>query len=149
MAIDLTWDDIPIGEITATRSYELTDEVVSDYIETMGLEGVAWFEGPLAPYDRRLVPPDLIAKLGMTELIQDHVWERLGPNIRAKQAFRFLAPVFVGSTVVGTGRFADKYEKRGWRFVTMEVSYADTDGAPVLLDRRTQLLLSESFRLGG
>jgi hypothetical protein len=106
-----------------------------------------WFTRPTARFTARVAPPDLLPKLGMTALVQDHVWERLSPNIRVRQAFSFHAPVLVGARVRGVGHFHDKYERRVKHFVVMQVVYRGEDGTTLMVDERTQLMLGESVRV--
>jgi acyl dehydratase len=87
----------------------------------------------------------MVPKLAMEPLFQDFVNGQIGLNIRAKQAFRFFAPITVGTTVRAVGRLVEKYERRGRRFVTLEGLFTDASGRSLVLDRRTQMLLSDDF----
>jgi hypothetical protein len=146
-ATQLTWSTIPVGARTGELTIEVTDQLVDDYLQIMGWFDLPWFTRPTAPFTARVAPPDLLPKLGMTALVQAHVWERLGPNIRVRQAFSFHAPVLVGARVRGVGHLHDKYERRGKHFVVMRVVYRGEDGTTLVVDERTQLMLGESVRV--
>jgi hypothetical protein len=133
------------GAATGSIRFSVSDRDVDDFLASMDADLPVF--GPQQGDEPRLVPPELVAKLGMMAVIQDWCLREIGPNIRAKQAFRFLAPVYVGMEVTGDGRLVETYEKRGRRFVTFEAEYRDSDGRLLLVDRRTQLVTGEGFKL--
>lgn len=142
----LAWDEIELGVETGRFEVVVTDAVIDTYLESMELD-VAWFRTATPPYGARIAPPDMVPKLAMEPMFQDYLNGRIGQNIRAKQAFRFIAPVLVGTRVSGVGRLVEKYEKRGRRFVTLEGVFCDESGRQLVVDRRTQMLLSEDFSM--
>ncbi len=89
----------------------------------------------------------MVPKLAMTELSENFCNRVVGPNIRAKQAFRFFAPVRAGAVVRGVSTLVEKYERRGRRFVTLEALFSDADGTKLVLDRRTQFVLPDDFAI--
>jgi len=142
----MQWDEIQLGVETGRVEIVVTDAVIDTYLASMGLD-IAWFTTGAPPYGVRIAPPDMVPKLAMEKLFQDFVNGQIGLNIRAKQAFRFFAPVMVGTTVRGVGHLVEKYERRGRRFVTLEGLFTDAAGHPLVLDRRTQMLLSDDFNM--
>lgn len=142
----MTWETIPIGAETGRAELVVTDAMIDAYLAAMELD-LPWFCQPTAPYAARLAPPDMVPKLCMDRLFQDYMHRELGPNIRAKQAFSFYAPVTVGMTVRAVGHLVEKYERRGRRFVTFEALFTDADGRALVRDRRTQLVLGDNFRI--
>jgi len=74
----------------------------------------------------------------MDVLFQEYAGRVVGRNMRARQAYKFYAPIKPGMTVSAIGRLTDKYEKRGKRFVTFEALFVDEAGNPLVLDMRTQ-----------
>jgi acyl dehydratase len=144
--VKIPWDDIPLGVETGRVEIAVTDAVIDSYLVSMDLD-IAWFTTGAPPYGTRIAPPDMVPKLAMEPLFQDYLHDNIGPNIRAKQAFKFFAPVMVGTTVRGVGHLVEKYERRGRRFVTLEGLFTDAAGRHLVLDRRTQMLLSDDFNM--
>jgi acyl dehydratase len=133
------WDDLEPGTVTGAMEFVVTDAMIDEYLEAMELTH-PWFEKGDTPYGKRIAPSDMIAKLAMTDVFQNYIQRELGPNMRSRQAFKFIAPVRVGMKVKATGRLTEKYERRGKRFVTLEAMFSDDAGNPLLLDKRTQYL---------
>jgi acyl dehydratase len=142
----IPWDELEIGTETGRVELTLTDEMIDEYLASMDSDH-PWFTGDERASGGRTAPPDLVPKLAMTALFQDYIQRDIGPNIRAKQAFKFLAPVRPGMRVKAVGRLVEKYERRGKRFITLEALFTDEQGTPLVLDRRTQLVLSPDFQM--
>ncbi len=142
----IPWDELQPGTETGRFDVTVTDAMIDDYVASMDNDH-PWFTGKESPFGGRTAPPDLVPKLGMTALFQDFIYREIGPNIRAKQAFRFIAPVTAGMHVQAVGRLVDKYERRGKRFITLEALYTDDQGGELVLDRRTQLVLGADFKM--
>ena len=133
------------GTVTGSLRFTVADRDVDEFLASMDAD-LPVFVAQQGD-EPRLVPPELVAKMGMMAVIQDWCLKEIGPNIRAKQAFRFIEPVYVGMEVCGEGRLVESYEKRGRRFVTFEAEYRDVDGRLLVVDRRTQLVTVEGFNL--
>ena len=142
----IPWDDLQLGMETGRFELTVTGEMIDEYLASMDNDH-PWFTAKEGPFGGRTAPPDLVPKLAMTALFQEFIQRDIGPNIRAKQAFKFLAPVLVGTKVRAVGRLVEKYERRGKRFITLEALFTDEAGNPLVLDRRTQLVLSPEFKM--
>ncbi len=142
----LTWDEVKVGAETGRVDLLVTDAMIEEYLEAMELD-LRWFAAPSPPYAARIAPPDMVPKLSMNALFQEFLHREIGPNIRAKQAFSFYAPIPVGTRVHAVGRLVEKYERRGRRFVTFEALFTDDSGKKLVLDRRTQLVLGQDFNI--
>jgi acyl dehydratase len=142
----ISWEELQVGTETGRFELTVTGEMIDDYLASMDNDH-AWFAGTEGPVGGRTAPPDLVPKLAMTALFQEYIQRDIGPNIRAKQAFKFFAPVRPGMKVQAVGRLVEKYERRGKRFITLEALFTDEKGTPLVLDRRTQLVLSPDFQL--
>lgn len=142
----MTWDTVPIGAETGRVDLVVTDAMIDWYLASMELD-LPWFTTGAPPYETRIAPPDMVPKLCMNALFQDYMHREIGPNIRAKQAFAFYAPIPVGTAVHAVGHLVEKYERRGRRFVTFEALFTDAAGRKLALDRRTQLVLGENFNI--
>ena len=135
--------DISPGTPTGSIAIVVSDADVDRFLAAMHAD-LPIFARP-AKGERRRVPPELVPKLGMMATIQDFCIATFGQNLRAKQTFRFVAPVYVGMQVHGNGRFAGSFEKRGRRYVSFEAEYRDHDGRLLVVDQRTQCVIGESF----
>jgi acyl dehydratase len=142
----ISWDELQIGTETGRFETTVTGEVIDEYLASMDNDH-PWFIDEGSPFGARTAPPDLVPKLAMTALFQEFVQRDIGPNIRAKQAFKFFAPVHPGMKVQAVGRLVEKYERRGKHFITLEALFTDEQGSPLCLDRRTQLVLSPDFKM--
>lgn len=142
----IAWDDAPLGAETGRIEFTVTDVLIDDYLAAMQLD-LPCFITATPPYDKRLAPPDMIPKFAMEPLYQDFMAETFGTNIRAKQVFKFFAPIPVGTTIHGVGHLVEKYERRERRFVTLEGLFTDDSGRALVLDRRTQMILGENFSM--
>jgi len=135
----IPWDELPIGAETGRIEFIVTDQMIDQYLTAMEMDH-EWFTSNNSPYGARIAPSDMVPKLAMDELFQHYIHRVMGLNMRAKQAFKFFAPVRSGMTVKAVGRLAEKYERRGKKFVTLEALFTDAEGNPLVLDRRTQYL---------
>jgi acyl dehydratase len=142
----IPWDELQEGMETGRLELTVTGEMIDEYLASMDNDH-PWFTGKGSPLGARTAPPDLVPKLAMTALFQEFIQRDIGPNIRAKQAFKFFAPVHPGVKVQAVGRLVEKYERRGKRFITLEALFTDDNGNPLVLDRRTQLVLSPDFKM--
>lgn len=131
------WQDLEIGVETGRFSLFVTNEIIDEYVDSLEITH-PWYTSPNSPYGGRIAPPDMLPKLGMDVLFQEYAGRVVGRNMRARQAYKFYAPIKPGMTVSAIGRLTDKYEKRGKRFVTFEALFVDEAGNPLVLDMRTQ-----------
>jgi acyl dehydratase len=134
-----SWENLAPGTETGSIEFVITDEMLKEYLEAMECSN-PWFVGGASPYSTRIAPTDMLAKLAMTEVFQNYIQRELGPNMRSRQAFKFRAPVPVGTKVKAIGHLTEKYEKRGKRFVTLEAVFTNEYGKELLIDKRTQYL---------
>lgn len=133
-----------IGTETGRIELVIGDRDVDDYLHAMDMDASLY---PRDGTGKRIAPPELAPKLAMMTLIQDYCLRVIGNNIRAKQAFVCLKPVYVGSRIRAVGRLVDTYERRGKQFVTFEAVFTDEAGERLVIDRRTQLVTGANFKL--
>lgn len=141
-----SWDDLVLGTETGRIEITVTDALIDTYLASMELDYPCYLR-PTPPFDTRIAPSDMVPKLAMSELSEAFCNRVVGPNIRAKQAFRFFAPVRVGAVVRGVSTLLEKYERRGRRFVTLEALFVAADGTKLVLDQRTQFVLPDDFAI--
>lgn len=142
-----SWDDIRVGTETGAIDMVVTDDMVDEYLAAVELDEAAL--APAADGEGRIAPPDMVPKLTMRTLFIDYTFANIGPSVRAKQAYRFLKPVRVGTRVRAVGRISDKYERRGKRFVAFQATYVDADGTPLIQDDRAIIVLADNFKIKG
>jgi acyl dehydratase len=136
-------ETLRVGQTVGEVAITITEQMVDAYAAAVGDFNPLFMEADAA--GRRTAHPELLPKQAM-----DRLWTPLFdrmPNIRAKQAYTFLAPVRTGETYRVIGSVADKYEKRGRLFVVLEAVFTNEQGDEVLRDRRTQLVLSETVTI--
>jgi acyl dehydratase len=143
----IPWEDLQPGTETGRFEVIVTDEMIDAYLDSMDNDHPWFVKGGASPGGGRIAPPDLVPKLAMTDLFQSFIHRDIGPNIRAKQAFTFYEPMRPGMTVKAVGRLVEKYERRGKHFITLEALFTDDKGTKLVLDRRTQLVLSPDFKM--
>ncbi|WP_283193312.1 hypothetical protein [Rhizobium sp. AN80A] len=136
----VTWEELEIGTQTGRTTLAVSDAMLDEYLDIMQLDHKL-FEA--TPGQARLLPSDMLGKLGMDDLFQNFLMHEVGPNMRAKQSFVFSGAVHANQTLTATGYVVEKYEKRGKNFVTLEAVFRDDKGNALLTDRRTQLMLAE------
>ncbi len=140
------WEDLAPGTEAWRFEITVTDALIDAYLQTMELDCPCYLR-PTPPFATRIAPSDMVPKLAMSTLSEAFCNRVVGPNIRAKQAFQFFAPVRAGATVRAVSTLVDKYERRERRFVTLEAVFFDDDGTRLVLDRRTQLVLPPDFAM--
>jgi acyl dehydratase len=142
----MDWNELALGTEAGRFEITVTDAVVDTYLAIMELDAPCFLRAT-PPFTTRIAPSDMVPKLAMTDLSENFCNRVVGPNIRAKQAFQFFAPVRVGTKVSAICTLVDKYEKRERRFVTLEAVFTDEDGTKLVVDRRTQLVLPPDFAM--
>jgi len=136
-------ETLHVGDRVGEAIVSVTDAMVDAYAAAVGDPNPLFTEKDST--GRRIAHPELLPKYA-TDALWVPLFDRM-PNIRAKQAYTFLAPIHAGETYTAVGSVADKYEKRGRLFVVFEAVFTDERGEEVLRDRRTQLVLSEAVTI--
>lgn len=141
------WDMVEIGD-ELSRDLHLTPELVILYAD--GVEDFhPWYEAwkmntwqieGASPFGAAIVPPLLVSHFVLSVQF-DHTRPFAIGSIHTFHDSEILAPIPVGATVRITTRAADKFEKRGRRYVRHEVIVADVaDGT--LYFRETRDIMS-------
>ena len=141
------WEDIEIGEVTGRVDFIVTSEMADEYIAAVGMPSS--HTAALNSSAGRLVPVDMVCKLSMRELFTKFTVGQLGPNLRAKQTYRFIRPILVGTRVSAVGRITDKYQKRGKSYLTLHATFVDESGQSLVVDERVVILLSGDVKIKG
>lgn len=141
------WDMVEIGD-ELSRDLHLTPELVILYAD--GVEDFhPWYEAwkmntwqieGVSPFGAAIVPPLLVSHFVLSVQF-DHTKPFAIGSIHTFHDSEILAPILVGATVRITTRAADKFEKRGRRYVRHEVAVTDVaDGT--LYFRETRDIMS-------
>jgi acyl dehydratase len=119
---ELLFADLPVGRTFKTLEYPVTQELVQDYIETVG------DHHPL--YDQGLAPPGLAAIYARLSYLQDHTMPSGG--VLAKQEFEFQNPVKIGDTLKVQARVVESYlDEKERKRVNFLIEAQDQKGMPV------------------
>ncbi|HXJ82474.1 MAG TPA: MaoC family dehydratase [Candidatus Methylomirabilis sp.] len=129
------YEHLEVGEDLGTRSIAITDELIDDYRAAVGATH-EWYSQS-SPFGRRIAPPTIFDNECLRML--DARYARFG-SIHARQAWSFLKPVPVGSTVQVNVRIVDKFVKRDKGWFVMELTATDQDGDTVCRGRHTSVV---------
>jgi acyl dehydratase len=126
---------LEVGEDLGTRTIEVTDDLVRDCLEAIESEH-PWYLRD-SPFGGRIAPPTLFDN--ETLRILDTRYARFG-SIHAKQSWRFLAPVRVGTRVDVNVRISDKYVRRDKGYMVMTLTATDDTGRTVCTGTHTSVV---------
>jgi acyl dehydratase len=119
----LTYDSVEVGTEFAPYIYHLKGERVRQYIEaTQDSQPIFKDLNYAKEMGYRDIPaPPTTAAIYATRAHKQK--KKLPPGgIHAKQMFRFLKPVYPDDTLTSYAKVADKYIKKGRKYVVIEVT---------------------------
>ena len=123
----LSFKQLPIGFEFPPTSYELTEPVISKYIEAVGEETGFLTSG--------IVPPLAIAACAMTALSQSFT---VPPgSIHASQELEFLKAVPIGASISCGGKIAQKMERGSLNLIILEINVTNQAGEKVMTGKAT------------
>jgi len=141
------WDMVEIGD-ELSRDLHITPELVILYADAVE-DFTPWYEAwkmntwritGKSPFGGAIVPPLLVSHFVLSVQF-DHTRPFAIGSIHTFHDSEIVAPIPVGATVRITTRAADKYEKRGRRYVRHDVSVTDFEDG-TLYFRETRDILS-------
>jgi hypothetical protein len=141
------WDMVEIGD-ELSRDLHITPELVILYADAVE-DFTRWYEAwkmntwhipGESPFGAAIVPPLLVSHFVLSVQF-DHTKPFAIGSIHTFHDSEIVAPIPVGATVRITTRAADKYEKRGRRYVRHDVTVTDVDDG-MLYFRETRDILS-------
>jgi acyl dehydratase len=141
------WDMVEIGD-ELSRDLHITAELVILYADAVE-DFNPWYEGwkmntwhvpGSSPFGPAIVPPLLVSHFVLSVQF-DHTKPFAIGSIHTFHDTELIEPIPVGATVRITTRAADKYEKRGRRYVRHEVTVEDK-ATGTLYMRETRDILS-------
>jgi acyl dehydratase len=123
----LSFKQLPVGFEFPPTSYELTEAVITKYLEAVGEETDFLTQG--------IVPPLAIAACAMTALSQSFT---VPPgSIHASQELEFIKMVPIGASVSCGGKIAQKLERGSLNLVILEINVLNQAGEKVITGRAT------------
>jgi acyl dehydratase len=131
-----SFESFLVGQPIPPIAYVLTAEQATRHRFAVD-DAVAWGEGIAGP-----------TALGMDASYLLRSQYGGGPALHARQAFRFHAPVQIGSRILVSGAIVEKYERRGKRFIAMETDSRDDRGRLLVSGRYVLAIFSEWAGLG-
>ena len=129
----MRWEELQVGEEYGPIVYTVTDELIRSYVEATEDAHPWYLDG--SPFGGRIAPPTLTAGDGPVLLISTKGYSS---GLLARQDAEFFAPVKLGDTISVRGRLAEKYTKRGRRYIAFEYEGTDQRGERVFHQRITQ-----------
>lgn len=127
------WDMVEIGD-ELSRDLHITPELVILYADAVE-DFTPWYEAwkmntwhipGESPFGAAIVPPLLVSHFVLSVQF-DHTKPFAIGSIHTFHDSKIVSPIPVGATVRITTRAADKYEKRGRRYVRHDVTVTDVD----------------------
>jgi hypothetical protein len=119
----LDFDTVAVGDDFGSLDYVLTAEKMELYRRAVSDPGAAFAT---------------IASKDYAVLLRTRF--ELGRVVNAKHESRYFRPPEIGSQITTSGRLADKYERRGHRFIVMETTSTDEAGEVLVVSRTTLML---------
>ena len=118
-----TWDQLQVGLRVGPLTYEVTRKMVSEFCAAMPFEADPYLDG--SPDAAGIMPPTMLAT-DYIPLLKGHL--HLGWGLMSRHSIRSLKPVRIGDTVTVSGVIADKFEKKGRHYWTLEYSVSNAAG---------------------
>lgn len=133
----ITYDRAAVGQSAEVGTYEITEQMIRDYVTAMG--------GTLAQDDRSVVAPPLFCNVliggGGGPKVQVEGGRR---QFMAGQSYEPLAPVRAGDRITVTTSIADMYEKTGrsggMLFVVRETAFTNQAQVTVAKVRQSAVI---------
>lgn len=122
-----SFDQLAVGHEFPSTSYELSEPVISKYLEAVGGQQHFLTSG--------IVPPLAIAAYAMTALSQS--FPVPAGAIHAAQELEFLKLVPIGTTISCSGKVAQKVQRGQLYLLVLEISALNQDKEKVLAGKAT------------
>jgi 3-hydroxybutyryl-CoA dehydratase len=129
------YEHLEVGEDLGTRTIDVTDDLVRDCLEAIESTHPWYLEA--SPFGQRIAPPTLFDNETLNML--DTRYARFG-SIHAKQSWRFLKPVPVGSRVHVNVRISDKFVRRDKGYMMMTLTVTDDAGTTLCTGTHTSVV---------
>ena len=134
---ELVFTDLETGRVFRSLAYPVTQELVKDYMETMGDANPLYHDDKAAKaagLKATMGPPGLAAIYSRLSYLQDHAMPSGG--VLAKQEVEFRGPIPIGKSLTVTARVAESYEdEKGRKRVNFLIEAKDHTGDSVSMTR--------------
>lgn len=100
------------------------------------------------PHGLRIAPAGILAN-DLLQLFTTRFAASQVVGLHTEEQLWFEAPVLVGSTVTLSGRYVEKYVRRGEGYVVMDAEARDADGRTLLRHRGTEIMRTSPAGVGG
>ena len=136
--------DIQVGLDLGAHEYEITPELVRDYVEALD-DHHAWYTGD-SPFGGAVAP----ALILHSEVYRFGGWylPNIWGNLHARQEWELFAPIMVGERVTTRSTIVDRFIKRGRDYVVNEVQIFGQDGRLLRRGRTHQSFVMEQAQQG-
>ncbi len=136
------WEAASVGQEAAPYTFSVTEASIANYCLAVRDDNPLYLDAAAAaagPFGDIVAPPTyafVCAPLRRHELMHAHGFAApeehgLRATPFAKAELRFARPVRPGDAITSVVQLADRYERRGSRFLTFRVRAVDGDGVPV------------------
>ncbi len=132
MPIAVDYASLTAGDTVSDRSYPLSFDVVSSYVQAV--EDEAWKPATSGNF----VPPMAIAALGIRALVND--LQVPGGTVHVGQEVEFMGAVAMGDNLHYAATVLQNTVRRGQRFMSVSLSVADDSGRKVMAGKSTIVL---------
>lgn len=133
----LTFEKLRVGTVYPEVHYQFTPEQVAKWVSSFEDDTVA-VTGGGKPAEGSEVPAALTSLYVLDAILKAYPNRPKG-NVHAKQDFVWYSPVRIGDVLATEVIVADKYRKRGRRYVVTETRTRNQDGRLVATGRMTSI----------
>ena len=141
--MELTYDDVEVGQELPSLTYEIRPESIQWYLEEAEetnpvytnpeLAQRSGLGGPVTPpmiWCMYAAPPEILARLGRT--FPAH-------TIHASSELTFVRPARPGDVITSRAKVRDKYLKKGRKYIITEIKSFNQDGELILVNIHTSV----------
>ncbi|MBW1681873.1 MAG: MaoC family dehydratase N-terminal domain-containing protein [Deltaproteobacteria bacterium] len=134
---ELVFSDLNPGREFRPLFYSVTQDLVKDYLETVGDTSLLYKDleaAKAAGLQECMAPPGLAAIYSRLSYLQDH--EMPSGGVLAKQEFEFHGPIPIGETLAVKAKVSQSYvDEKGRKRVNFLIEARDHEGNPVSTTR--------------
>ena len=129
-----TWEDAKIGEDLGSVQYRLTSENISRHLRAIE-DYNPWYVQE-SPFGGPIAPP-LITANEYVKLYYINSGYLRGGDYHAKMEQETIRPPHHGELITARGRIADKYVRRGRKYIILETVVTGEDGMEIARNKTT------------
>jgi 3-hydroxybutyryl-CoA dehydratase len=135
---EIAIDDMEVGHTFAPLVFAIDEELIAKYVDTVGDRDPLHRDPSCAQragYRGIVAPPTIAALYVLKAYRTDWVAPRGGVHLR--QRFKFHHPIVAGDVLRIQASVVDKYTRKGRRFLVIESTAQNQDGARVVWSEST------------